>query len=246
MISALIVDDETPARAKLSRWLGEQSDLEIVGEAADGIAAVEMITRLAPQVVFLDIQIPELNGLEVAAQLEAETAPLVVFVTAFDEHAIKAFDLNAIDYLLKPYDKDRLLKSLARVRSRLNDHRGSAEAVRTARAHLGNAGRMLVSEGERLVPIESDEIRWLEADDNYVHLHTAKRTHLLRRTLQDLLSQLGEERFVRIHKSAAVNLAEVQALEPLFKGDYDVVLKDGKRLRMSRRYKDVLFQRMGR
>jgi two-component system, LytTR family, response regulator len=246
MIRALIVDDESPARAKLDRWLREQTDIEVVGDAADGITAASMIDSLTPHVVFLDIQMPGMSGLEVAAQLEAERAPLVVFVTAFDEHAIKAFDLNAIDYLLKPYDKDRLLKSLARVRGRLNEKKPNVEAVRTARAQVGNAARLLVTEGERLVPIDADRIRWIEADDNYVHVHTAQRKHLLRRTLQDLLSQLGEERFVRIHKSAAVNLAEVHALEPLFKGDYEVVLKDGERLRMSRRYKDELFNRMGR
>ena len=133
MMRVLVADDEAPARGKLQRWLSEQGDIEVVAESEDGLSAAEAIERLKPDVVFLDIQMPGLSGLEVAAQLEQETAPLIVFVTAFDEHAIKAFELNAIDYLLKPYDKDRLLKTLSRIRSRPAD--GSTRAaVATARA----------------------------------------------------------------------------------------------------------------
>ena len=125
MMRVLVADDEAPARGKLQRWLSEQGDIEVVAESEDGLSAAEAIERLKPDAVFLDIQMPGLSGLEVAAQLEQETAPLIVFVTAFDEHAIKAFELNAIDYLLKPYDKDRLLKTLARIRGRPS-HRASA------------------------------------------------------------------------------------------------------------------------
>jgi len=245
MIRTLIVDDEPPARDKLRRWLGEHEDVEIVGEAADGLQAAAAIDSLQPEVVYLDIQMPGLNGLEVAAQLEPQHAPLIVFVTAFDEHAVKAFDLNAVDYLLKPYDRDRLLRTLARVRERLGSAAHST-AVHVARERVGASDRLLVPRGERLEPIESNTIHWLEADDNYVHVWTGERRYLLRRTLQDLLTQLGEQRFVRIHKSAAVNLAEIQSLTPLFKGDYELQLRSGQTLRLSRRYRDALFSRMGR
>ena len=246
MIRVLIADDEAPARDKLHRWLSEQADIEVVLGAEDGLQAADAIERTQPNVAFLDIQMPGLNGLEVAAQLERATAPLIVFVTAFDEHAVKAFDLNAIDYLLKPYDKDRLLRSLQRVRERLAGTQPPSLAVATARARIGANDRLLVPKGERLQLIDSADIDWLEADDNYVHVHTATRSYLLRRTLQDLLEQLGEQRFVRIHKSAAVNLSAIGSFTPLFKGDYEVTLRNGRGLRLSRRYKDALFARVGR
>jgi two-component system LytT family response regulator len=246
VIRVLVADDESPARDKLQRWLGELSDVDVVACAEDGLQAAAAIDRLRPDVVFLDIQMPGLNGLEVAAQLEQATAPLIVFVTAYDEHAVKAFDLNAVDYLLKPYDKERLLKAVTRVRDRLGDRQSRAPAVATARAQTGSSERLLVPEGERLQLIDSGSIDWLEADDNYVHVHTASRKYLLRRTLQDLLAQLGEQRFARIHKSAAVNIAAIASLTPLFKGDYEISLRNGVVLRLSRRYKDALFARMGR
>ncbi len=244
MIRVLIVDDEAPARDKLRRWLGTHADLDIAGEAADGLAAAAAIESLKPDAVFLDIQMPGLSGLEVAAQLESDTAPLLVFVTAYDEHAIRAFDLNAVDYLLKPYDRDRLEKTLLRLRERRG---GSAPpAVHTARAQTRSSERLLVPRGEQLELIEAGNIHWLEADDNYVHVHTSAARYIVRRTLTDLLAQLGEQRFVRIHKSTAVNIAEVASLSPLFKGDHEVRLRSGAVLRLSRRFKDALFARMPR
>lgn len=239
----LIVDDEAPARDKLRRWLAEQSDFEVVGEAADGLAAAAAIAHLSPQVVFLDIQMPGMSGLEVAAQLEPGMAPLVVFVTAHDEHAIKAFELDAADYLLKPFDKDRLRKALDRLRGRAA---GAANpAVRVARSQTGASDRLLVprkeGKGEGLQLLDAASILWLESDDNYVHVHSTQGRFMLRRTLADLLAQLGERRFVRIHKSAAVNLVEIQSLTPLFKGDHEITLRDGSVLRLSRRFKDELF-----
>lgn len=245
MMRVLVADDEAPARGKLQRWLSEQADVEVVAQSEDGLSAAQAIEQLKPDVAFLDIQMPGLSGLEVAAQLEQETAPLIVFVTAFDEHAIKAFELNAIDYLLKPYDKDRLLKTLSRIRSRPADGTARA-AVATARAQTQSRDRLLVPVGETLQLIDSATVEWLEAADNYVHVHTTARSYLLRRTLQDLLEQLGDQQFARIHKSAAVNIAAVKAFTPLFKGDYEVQLRNGKVLRLSRRFKDQLFGRMGR
>ena len=246
MIRALIADDEWAARAKLQLWLVEQGDIDVVAQCADGFDAATQIAQLKPDVVFLDIQMPGLTGLEVAAQIELTAAPLIVFVTAFNEHAIQAFELSAIDYLLKPYDKDRLLKALARVRTRTQDKVARANAVAAARAQTNSSERLLVPDNGQLLLINSNTIEWIEADDNYVHVHTARRSHLIRRTLQDLLSQLGSHQFVRIHKSAAINVSEIAALIPLFKGDHEVQLRNGKMLRLSRRYKDALFSRMQR
>jgi two-component system LytT family response regulator len=250
MMRVLIADDEAPARDKLRRWLADQSDVQIVAEAGDGLAASQAIAALAPDVAFLDIQMPGLNGLEVAAQLEPASAPLLVFVTAFDEHAIQAFELDAADYLLKPFDKERLARTLVRLRTRGGSRQTQADAaaaaVRTARTRTGSSDRLLVPQGEGLQLIDATAIHWLEADDNYVHVHTATARHMIRRTLADLLLQLGEQRFVRIHKSAAVNLAQIDTLSPLFKGDYEVRLRGGTVLRLSRRFKDELFSRLPR
>lgn len=246
MIRAVIADDEAPAREKLERWIAGQPDMELIGSAEDGLSAAQCIEQLRPDVAFLDVQMPTLSGLQVAAQLEPSSAPLIVFVTAYDEHAVKAFDLNAIDYLLKPYDQDRFVRTVQRVRERLNSHESGATAVAVGRSRAHSCERLLVPIGERLQLIDAASIEWLEADDNYVHVHTAARTYLLRRTLQDLLAQLGEQRFVRIHKSTAVNLGSIGSLTPLFKGDYEIHLHNGHTLRLSRRFRDALFARMGR
>jgi two-component system, LytTR family, response regulator len=246
MIRAVIVDDEEPARAKLRRWLLSEPDMDITGEFADGLSAAQSIMTNSPDVVFLDIQMPGLSGLQIAAQFEPETAPLLVFVTAYDAHALAAFDLDAVDYLLKPYDEERFRRALERVRIRFHapDARGSA--VRAARGQTGVSDRLLVPAGDGLRMIDSAAIHSLDADDNYVHVHTGGEQYLLRRTLHDLLQQLGEERFVRIHKSAAVNIAEIDSLTPLFKGDYELRLRSGRLLRLSRRYTSELFRRTGR
>jgi two-component system, LytTR family, response regulator len=246
MIRAMIADDEAPAREKLERWLAEQSDMTVVGSAEDGLSAAQCIEQFRPDVAFLDVQMPTLSGLQVAAQLEPSCAPLIVFVTAFDEHAVNAFDLNAVDYLLKPYDRDRFARTVQRVRERLHSHESGATAVAIGRARAPCCERLLVPDGERLQLIDAASVEWLEADDNYVHVHTATRNYLLRRTLQDLLSQLGEQRFVRIHRSTAVNLGSIGSLSPLFKGDYEIQLRNGRILRLSRRYREALFARMGR
>jgi two-component system LytT family response regulator len=246
MIRAFIVDDEAPARAKLRLWCAKQPDLELTAEYADGLSAAHAIMAGAPDVVFLDVQMPGLSGLEIAAQLEPDAAPLLVFVTAYDAHAIAAFDLHAVDYLLKPYDEERFTRALDRVRERLNAPGQRAMAVRLARAQTGSSERLLVPSGDQLRLIDALSIHSLEADDNYVHVHTVDQSYLLRRTLQDLLQQLGEQRFVRIHKSTAVNIREIDALVPLFKGDYEIRLRSGKQLRLSRRYTAALFALTGR
>ncbi|MHC1479385.1 LytR/AlgR family response regulator transcription factor [Frateuria aurantia] len=245
MIRVVIAEDEAPARTKLERWLAEQADVELVGSTEDGLSAAQRIGQLQPDLIFLDVQMPILSGLEVAAQLEPGHAPLIVFVTAFDEYAVKAFEFNAIDYLLKPYDRQRFTRCLQRVRERLQVHEGGAAAVAVGRLQTGVCERLLVPDADRLQLVDVASIEWLEADDNYVHVHTATRTYLLRRTLQDLLSQLGDQRFVRVHKSAAVNLASIKSLAPLFKGDYEIQLQRGGSLRLSRRYREAVFARLG-
>jgi two-component system, LytTR family, response regulator len=246
MIRAIIVDDEEPARAKLRRWLRSEPDIEVAGEYADGLSAAQSIMRDSPDVVFLDIQMPGLSGLQVAAQLELDGAPLLVFVTAFDAHALAAFDLGAVDYLLKPYDEERFRRALGRIRDRLHAPEHRRSAVRVARQQIGVSDRLLVPAGDGLRMIDSAGIHSLEADDNYVHIRTADQTYLLRRTLRDLLQQLGEQRFAQIHKSVAVNIGEIDALTPLFKGDYELRLRSGRLLRLSRRYTTQLFSRTGR
>ncbi len=246
MMRVLIAEDEKPARDKLARLLREHGDVELVALCADGLEAARAIESVRPDVALLDIQMPGLSGLELAAQLNTESAPLIVFVTAFDEHAVRAFELNAVDYLLKPYDKERLSHSIGRVRGRLDDQQTRHNAVATARTQTNAADRLLVPDGELLVLLDTSSVESLEADDNYVHVHAGAKRYVLRRTLQDLLAQLGEQRFVRIHKSAAVNIGAIQSFAPLFKGDYEVKLASGRELRMSRRYKDALFARLGR
>lgn len=245
MMRILIAEDEKPARDKLARWVIEHGDLALVAQCADGFEAARAIETLRPDAALLDIQMPGMSGLDVVAQLDAEHAPLIVFVTAFDEHAVRAFELNAVDYLLKPYDKERLNQMIARVRERLDLKSDRRAAVATARAQTSAAERLLVPTGEILQLIDASTIESLEADDNYVHVHAGSKRYVLRRTLQDLLVQLGEQRFARIHKSAAVNIASIQSFAPLFKGDYQVKLASGRELRMSRRYKDALFARLG-
>jgi two-component system LytT family response regulator len=243
MIKVLIADDEAPARDKLARWLGEEPDIQVVASCRDGLDAAQAIETAAPEVAFLDIQMPGLSGLELAAQLEPESGPKIVFVTAFDEHALRAFDLNAIDYLLKPYDRDRLRRTLARVRERFSEPKGAA--VRVARSRIGELKRLLIPLQGRIELVDVENIAWLETSDNYVNVHTSARAVLLRRTLQDLLEQLSSQ-FVRIHRSAAVNVSHVKSLSPLMKGDFEVHLRDGRSLRMSRRYKDELLARLPR
>jgi len=245
VIRAIVVDDEEPARGKLIRWLGSETDIAVAGEYADGLSALQAIGRDSPDVVFLDVQMPGLSGLQVAAQLEVATSPLLVFVTAYDAHALAAFDLGAVDYLLKPYDEERFRRALDRVRERLAAPEHRRSAVLAARRHIGVSERLLVPAGDGLRMIDSAQIHCLEADDNYVHVHTADHSYLLRRTLRDLLQQLGDQRFVRIHKSAAVNIAEIDGLTPLFKGDYELRLRSGRVLRLSRRFTSELFSRTG-
>lgn len=227
MIRAVIVEDEAPARDKLRRWLLQEPGIEIIGEAEDGLTAIQALTELGPDVVFLDIRIPEIDGLELADRLAAQGAPVIVFVTAHAEHAASAFDVDAVDYLLKPYDKERFDRCIGRIRQKVSSRA-------TARRPL------IVPVRDELRLLDGTTIIWMEAEDNYVRIHTHERDYLLRRTLKDLLSTLEPSQFLRIHRSRAVNIAEISSLCPMLHGDAEIRLHDGKKLRVSRRYRQAL------
>jgi len=236
----LIVDDERPARDKLRRMLELEPGISAIDEARDGVEALERLAAFGPDVLLLDIQMPEISGLDVAASLPSP-APLVVFVTAYDEYAIRAFDANAIDYLLKPYDQQRLQRALQRVRERLGT---TASAAPFASGQAPPAiTQLLVPErgGTRIVKVE--QIQWIETADNYVVLHTSDGDPLMRQTLAGLVEKLGP-RFLRCHRRAAVQLDWIRSVQPLDKGDCELVLRSGARVPCSRQYRTDLMDRL--
>jgi two-component system LytT family response regulator len=220
----LIVDDERPARAKLRHLLAQQPGIAAVEEAADGVDALAQIARFHPDVLLLDIEMPELSGIELAASLP-EPAPLVVFVTAHADHAPQAFDTDAIDYLLKPYDAARLARALARVRTRLDAH-GAAGPSAPAPLPAAPLEHLLVSERGVTRIVRVADIGWIETADNYVALHTPAGSPLLRQTLGGLLDRLGPG-FVRCHRRAAVQLSWIDGVRALDKGDGELLLRGG-------------------
>ncbi|SFU84090.1 LytR/AlgR family response regulator transcription factor [Pseudoduganella namucuonensis] len=240
----LIVDDERPARDKLRRLLSQEADIAAIGEARDGVEALEQAAAFAPDVVLLDIQMPEVGGFDVAASLPPP-APLIVFVTAFDEYAIRAFDANAIDYLLKPYDQARLQRALRRVRERMQSRAGADTQGSRPGAILPPPAQLLVTERGVTRVVRVDDIEWLETADNYVALHTAGGQPLLRQTLAGLLDKLGPS-FQRCHRRAAVRLASVASVEVDDKGDGELLLHGGARVPLSRQYRPALMLALGR
>lgn len=228
----LIVDDEPLVRVGVRHACARHADIEVVGEAGDGVAALEQIAALAPDALFLDVQMPGLTGVEVLAALPPAQRPAVVFVTAYDEHAVRAFELNALDYLLKPFDDARFDAAVQRLRERLDGERESAVADRldaVVRELRGGAwaDRVLATIGSRVFVIPTADISWLEAADNYVRVHAGERSGLLRETLASLEQRLDPARFLRVHRSAIVNLERISELRPRTNGDYEVRLSDG-------------------
>ncbi|MFS2003210.1 LytR/AlgR family response regulator transcription factor [Duganella sp. CT11-25] len=232
----LIVDDERPARDKLRRLLEQEPDIAAIEEARDGVEALERLPAFAPDLLLLDIQMPEITGLDVAASLPSP-APLVVFVTAYDEYAIRAFDANAVDYLLKPYDQQRLQRALQRVRERMAAR--TATGAPPAAVPMPAVAQLLVPErgGTRIVKVE--QIQWIETADNYVVLHTAEGQPLMRQTMAGLLDKLGP-RFQRCHRRAAVQLDWIASVQTLDKGDGELILRGGARVPCSRQYRSEL------
>jgi two-component system LytT family response regulator len=244
-IKTLIVDDEKPARRRLAELLGREPGIEIAGEARDGREAVDLVRATAPELMFLDIQMPDLDGFGVLSALETEQPPVTVFVTAYDRYAIQAFEARAVDYLLKPYSDQRFEGALRRacqfLRSRgVDPHpraglpledRGSAEPPG------GYLERLVLKGGGRVTFVGVEDVDWIEASGVYVSLHVGPRAHLYRSSLAHLLQRLDPKRFVRVHRSVAVNTARIRELQPRSHGDYTVILKSGTELVMSRGFR---------
>jgi two-component system, LytTR family, response regulator len=273
-LRAVIVDDEAVARSRLRRLLAAHPDVTIAAEAADGRSAVDAIVTHKPDVVFLDIRMPELDGFDVVAELSPGEAPAIVFVTAFSDHAAKAFDANALDYLLKPYAPERLAESLDRVRDRrrsaAEDGRrilAAVEAIgreqRALRTDLASRGdipttaaggaltprrypdRILVTKRGHGVFVPSHAIEYIESAGNYVRIHVGAEEHRLRMRLNDMVQVLDPAAFVRIHRTVVVNVAFVAEIQPWFSGDAIVILRDGAKLRLSRHYRAAMESTFG-
>ncbi|HEY0614314.1 MAG TPA: LytTR family DNA-binding domain-containing protein [Candidatus Elarobacter sp.] len=243
MIRVVVADDEAPARRKLVRFIRESDGLELAGEAATGREALDVIAATAPDVVFLDVRMPDLDGLAVAAALGAAVRPpRVVFVTAFDEHAVRAFELNALDYLLKPYDRERFDRTLARARDDFALRRDGAGAAQIAdliarlRGGERYAKRLLITEGDRSFYLPVAEIVRLEADGNDVAVHGRRGRFTIRATLESLDARLDPAQFARVHRSHVVNIDEIAEVRAWFHGDQRLVLRDGAEIPWSRRY----------
>ncbi len=231
LLRVLIVDDEALARDRLRGMLEAEAGVEVVGECANGTEALTAIRFASPDAVFLDIQMPGPDGLQVAALLPATGRPAIVFTTAHAQFALGAFDAAAVDYLLKPFDRDRLGQALARVRALGRGRTPEAGAAGEAPAR---SDRLAFRTDGRIVFLRAEEIRWAEADDNYVTLHLASGRLLLRETLSMIEARLGVDAFIRINRSAVVNVDQIKELQPALHGDYTVLLRDGTRLPLSR------------
>jgi two-component system LytT family response regulator len=247
-IRVLIVDDEAHARGRLRQSLKDEPDFEIIGECANGRGALEAIRRDRPDLVFLDIQMPRLTGFEVCAQLSDEGTPLpfIIFCTAYDQYALKAFEVHAIDYLLKPFDRERFKQALAHARAQLQRVQPASADPRLAELlnalHVGakQHDRLVFKEDNRVIFVRTNTIDWLEADGNYVRIHCGSESHYVRETLAGLEAQLPGDKFMRVSRSAIVNLDRIKEFQPLFYGDYAVILQTGAKLTLSRNYRDRL------
>jgi len=251
-IRTVVVDDEPLARERVRALLETQEGIEVVGDCADGLRAVATIQAKEPELVFLDIQIPELDGIGVVERIGVEKMPVVVFVTAYDQYALQAFEVHAVDYLLKPFDEERFLKALARARQAVEARRAGAvnerlfALIRDLKAPAGHLERLVVKTSGRLFFLRVEEIDWIESSGNYVCLHVGDEGHLLRETMSGIEAKLDPARFIRIHRTSIVNIDRIKELQPLFHGEYDVVLRNGKTLTLSRGYRDRLQGLLGK
>jgi two-component system, LytTR family, response regulator len=251
-IHVLVADDELPARQRLIDLLQRDDQVASVSEAADGETAVEMIQRHKPHLLFLDVQMPELDGLGVIDAIGAADMPLTVFVTAYDQHAIRAFEASALDYLLKPFSDERFEATMARVKARL-DERSMKEFGQRVMKMVSAApsapekrlDRLVVKAGGTTRFIRVIDIDWIEAAGVYVTLHVGGKELLYRAALNDLAEKLDPRRFVRVHRSALINIESVVQLEPISHGEFEAVLKNGSRTRVSRTYRGQLEKRLG-
>jgi two-component system, LytTR family, response regulator len=235
-IQALVVDDEPLARRNLTVLLRRDPDIGCVAECASGLEAIEAIRKSKPDLVFLDVQMPECGGFDVLEMLGAELTSTVIFVTAYDEYALRAFEAGALDYLLKPFDDARFGRALRRAKDKLAHYLPAKPRA---------AERLAVRSQGQLLFLHVDDIDWIEAAGYYACVHVGSDTHVLRRSLSELEKDLGDEKFVRIHRSIVVNLDRIRGLELQSSGEYEVVLRSKVRLRLSRRYRKRLQERMG-
>lgn len=251
-LRTLIVDDEALARERLRSFLAGESDIEIIGECGDGAEAIEVLEREQPDLLFLDVQMPELDGFGVLEAARPARPPVVIFTTAFSQHALKAFEVHALDYLLKPFDRDRLRLALDRARERHRQQQSGAlnEKLTALLAEMRPAptivDRLVVKTSGKVVLVKAADIDWIEAADNYVSLHVGNETHLLRETMNALESRLNPKLFLRISRSTIVNLERIKELQPMFHGDYTVILRNGTRLSLSRSHRDRLQHLLGK
>jgi two-component system, LytTR family, response regulator len=245
MIQALIVDDEPVARRRIRRLLTGEADVVVVGETGDGRSAIDAIRTAHPNLVFLDVQMPEADGFEVVRTL-GPAMPEVVFVTAFDHYALSAFEVHALDYLLKPFNRARFLQSVTRARAALaapDDtavHKRLSGLLADLRVRSRYLNRFVVRTPERVLLVDASQVDWIEAADNYAILHAGRSSHVVRDTMSRLASELDPQRFIRIHRSTIVQIDRVRELLPAFHGDYVVLLHDGTRLTLSRNYRSGL------
>ena len=258
-IRTIIVDDEPLGRSRIESLLEDEQDIEIVAQCGDGVEALRVIKESTPDLLFLDVQIPEITGFELLDSLDRFDPPIVIFVTAHDEFALRAFDVHALDYLLKPFDDERFHEALNRARTHLRD-KDAATLRRRLRDFLRETHdlggseptshstrrltRIVVKEGDRILFLKVDDVDWIEAADYYAKIHTGTSTYLIRETLANLEMQLDPERFVRIHRSTIVNLDRVQEMQPWFHGAFVVILTDGTELRLSRSRREHLQSRL--
>jgi two-component system, LytTR family, response regulator len=252
LIRVLIVDDEPLARGVLREMLQSDPEVVIVGECGNGKEAVAAIKELNPDLLFLDIQMPEMGGFEVLDALEEGQAPHLVFVTAYDQYAVKAFEVHALDYILKPFDRERFDVSWQRAKAQvLRERNGGVEQkilslLEDLKAGTKYLERLVIKSSGRIYFLETNEIDWIQAEGNYVSVHTGKKSHLLRETISSLENQLDPKKFLRIHRSAIVRIDRIKELQPWFHGEYHVVLNDGTQLTLSRNYRDRLQEALGK
>jgi two-component system, LytTR family, response regulator len=245
-IRTVIVEDEPLARERLRNLLERDSHIDVVAECGDGMTAVAVITEHKPDLVFLDIQLPERNGFDVLSDLDSSNLPAIVFVTAYDHFAVKAFDVHAVDYLLKPFDVERFEKALARAKDQIRrrDPKVQSETIRellgTLRPKLGGPKRISIKTSGKLIFIRTDEIDCVEAADNYVKVQSGGQIHVVRDTLSAFEGRLPTDDFVRISRSCIINIDRIKELQPLEYGEYEVVLLDGTRVRLTRGYRQNL------
>lgn len=243
-LRVLIVDDEPLARQRLRDLLADEREVEVVGECGDGGQAVMAIESLRPDLVLLDVQMPEPDGFDVIEAVGVDRMPPTLFVTAHDQHALKAFEVHALDYLLKPFDRTRFVEALARARAWIGRSTPSDRPERIAslldevQESRPPMDRILVRSGDHHLLLKTSDIQWIEAEDNYIRLHVEGTSHLVRMTMSTILRRLDPARFKRVHRSSIVNLDFVKELRPWFHGDYQVLLSDGTKLTMPRTYRD--------